>query len=463
MNLRDYQSDGIDKMRHYLRKHRAVMYQLSTGGGKTVMFAFIAKNAAAKGKRVLILVHRRELIKQTCRTLTECGVEHGVIANGWAPNRSALVQVASVQSLATRDVPTPDIIVADEAHHGTARTWMDVMQRFPHARVLGFSATPCRLSGAGLGTFFEHLICGPQIGWLIKQGYLTQPKVYSIPIADFSGARVQAGDYVRKDLDALTNNRDVIGKAVDHYSKFAPGEPAIVFCNSVDHAERVAEMYRAEGYRAASVDGKMDTDIRDRRIEALDTGDLDVLTSCDLIGEGLDIRRVRVVQELRKTKSLMLYLQWIGRGLRTYEGKPDTIVLDHVGNYAVHGLPDMDRVWSLDKGVKEDNIVELQHCPQCSAIVFKPIVCPHCGYEFALPDPIEAEIAAEVDGLLERIHPEDVNTLWEKAKASGTLESYHAWGQAKAKLKGEKYKAGTGYFAFKNNLKNRSRKVPNAC
>lgn len=455
MILRDYQQELVDRARHALRHHNRVIVQLATGGGKTPTFSAIAKQAVEKGNRVLILAHRRELIKQASNKLNESEVEHGIIQAGVPPKRSAWVQVASIQSLANRDTPEPALIIPDEGHHSTSPTWLALLNRWPNARVLAFSATPIRMTGAGLGTVFDHLICGPQVSWLIERGYLSPFEYYSIPIVDTSSLHVRAGDYMKEEVEVLVNNKAVVGNAVEHYRKHLDGKPTIVFCSSVAHAEAVAEAYREAGYRAASVDGKMDQDVRDRRIAGIGNGDLQLLTSCDLINEGLDVPGVVGIQQLRPSQSLALVMQQWGRGSRVFEGKKAAIILDHVGNYRKHGLPDMPRTWRLDKGVKADEDIDIKHCPQCSAVVISPRACPYCGFEFELPDPTEAALMEEVDGILQRITPEDVNALWERAKKDGTMKSYHDWGRAKARLNGEKYKPGTGYFAFKNARRNR--------
>jgi DNA repair protein RadD len=349
--LRDYQLDDVAKLRDAFRQHRRVLYCLPTGGGKTVVFAWISEAVAAKGKRVLILEHRRELVAQASAKLTDAGVPHGIIDAGLQGVSRHPVNVASVMTLRRRldhyrDFP-PDLVVVDEAHHAVAGSWDEILATFPLARILGVTATPERLDGKGLMTHFDTLVLGPTVRELIEAGYLANYIAYRRPgrALDLSGVRTIGGDYDQRQLSKLMSNAKLVGDALEHYGRHAGGKPAIAFCCTVDHAEAVAETFRAEGLRAYSVDGTMGGDERAARIGGLADGRTEVLTSCMLVSEGLDIPGVGAAILLRPTQSLALYLQQVGRTLRPKKDGGDAILLDHAGLMDRHGMPCDERGW----------------------------------------------------------------------------------------------------------------------
>lgn len=387
MILRPYQSEIIAKIKHaYASGAKAPLLVLPTGGGKTVIFAHICRTLLASGKRALVLVHRRELIKQASDKLAAIGVQHGIIAPGYTTTRDA-IQVASVQTLARRLERHArdcfDIVIIDEAHHAVAGTWERVLRRFRSARFLGVTATPERLDRRGLRGTFDTLIAGPNIRELIDLGFLVPAEVYAPPeMFDTSKLPKRRGDWTTQDLDSLLDAPRIFGCAIEHYGRLCPGQPAIAFCVSVKTATLVAQQFRAAGWRAVAVDGSMPAQERDRALAGLANGSVHVVTSCDLISEGLDVPAVGAVILLRPTQSLALYLQQVGRGLRPAPGKTRLIVLDHAGNALRHGLPDAPREWTLD-GAKP-SAPNVKQCPKCFA-VHKPMpFCPHCGYRYAV-------------------------------------------------------------------------------
>lgn len=418
IDLRDYQAEIVTAIRQaYGQGCKAPLLVAPTGSGKTVLFSFIAWQAAMKGNRTLILVHRQELLSQTSRTLARFDVEHGLIAPG-ATLTDDLVQIASVQTLVRRlDRLTwqPTLIVVDEAHHTTADTGHGrILAHFDGAKVLGVTATPERLDGKGLGVaaggYFDTLVMGPTVGALVEQGYLSRPVVYAPKTQlDLSGIRTLAGDYDRGALAALMDKPAIHGDAVSHYRRHCDGAPSIAFTVSVAHAEHVAEAFRQAGYQAASIDGTLDDRTRRQRIEDLGSGRLHVLTSCELIGEGVDVPIVGGAILLRPTQSLALCLQQIGRALRPADNKARAVILDCVGNVLRHGHPLEDRAWSLDakprrqrKGGKPEGEERVKVCPDCAAIHSPAPSCPECGHAYP-----QARQVEQVDGDLTEIAPDD--------------------------------------------------------
>lgn len=386
LTLRPYQAQAIDDLRRaYRAGARAPLLVLPTGGGKTHIFSAVTQGAAAKGSRVLILVHRRELIRQASRKLDQLGVAHGIIAAGF-PASDALVQVASVQTLARRAISwQPSLIVIDEAHHAVAGSWAQIIARWPDALRLGVTATPMRKDGRGLGAAFDLLVTGPAVSQLVADGFLTASRIFAPPVqADFSALRARAGDYTPEDAAAVMDRPTITGDAIAHYRRHADGQPAIAFCCTVAHAEAVATNFRAAGYRAEAILGSHHAEHRDQLISDLASGALQILVSVDVVSEGTDIPVVAAAILLRPTQSEALYLQQVGRVLRPAEGKSHALILDHCGNVLRHGFPDDHRDYGLDDRRRRmarsgPPAPAVRQCPECFA-AFKPQpFCPVCG------------------------------------------------------------------------------------
>ena len=388
--LRPYQDEMTDNLRAELRTRRTTCAVLATGGGKTVIFAGITASASAKNKSVWIGVHREELVEQTSNKLTDFGVPHGVIQGG-RPEVNALVQIVMVQSVKSRmhRLTMPDLFIIDECHHAPSKSYGSILSCLPPAsKVIGFTATPERLDGKGLGNHFESMVQGPPIQELINLGYLVPPVVYAPPGVDTSKLHTQAGDFVRREAAELMDRAQITGDIIQHYRKYAAGTAAVAFCVSIEHAEHVAEEFNQAGIPSISIDGTLSKEERRSRLAAFKDGTIQVLTSCDLISEGFDLPRIETCILLRPTRSLSLFLQQVGRSLRTDEehGKERAVILDHVGNTARFGLPDLTRRWCLEgrkereKQEQEEVVLKVKTCADCFC-VYQGSKCPACGKE----------------------------------------------------------------------------------
>jgi superfamily II DNA or RNA helicase len=340
----------------------------------TVTFSYIVSQARRKGKRVVVVAHRIEIIRQISAALTRQGVVHGIIAPGHTPTAD-LVQVAMVQTLVNRldRMPEPDLLVVDEAHHTVAGSWQKVTAAWAAALQLGVTATPERLDGRGLGGSFDQMVMGPNPRDLIDMGSLADFTYLAPPSElDLSEVHSRGGDYALDELAAAMERSTILGDAVEHYGKYLGGKPAIAFCISIAHAEAVAARFRAAGWRAASIDGTMGKRERESILASLEGGRLDVLTTADLVSEGFDVPAVQGALLLRPTKSLALFLQQVGRALRPKKDGSKAIILDHVGNCHRHGLPDWTRDWTLDGKVKRPKAAPVAVCSLC----FKTLAAP---------------------------------------------------------------------------------------
>jgi len=413
MQLRPYQNRAIGDLRHAYRSgSRSPLLCLPTGGGKTVIFTAIAQATAAKGINVLILVHRRELLRQASAKLSDVGLQHGIIAAGM-PTTDHSVRVASVQTLVRRLSRIdwqPGLIIIDEAHHAVAGSWDRVLSHWPTAYRLGVSATPCRLDGRGLGNAFDALVLGPSVADLTCQGFLADAHIYAPPvIADLGKLHTRAGDYATDEAADAMDRPTVTGDAVSHYQRLATGRPAIAFCCNTKHAASVARQFQAAGIKAATLLGTNKPEERDQLVADLASGRLQVLVSVDVVSEGFDCPGASVAILLRPTKSESLYLQQVGRVLRPKPDGSKALILDHVGNVMRHDFPDAHRAWSLADGLRRNRATSaaptVRTCPSCYA-AFKPQpVCPVCGADCA---PKAKRGMAQVDGELQELRRESV-------------------------------------------------------
>jgi DNA repair protein RadD len=309
-------------------------------------------SAAALGNRVLILGHRQEIVDQISDALTKLGVKHGMIVAGHPEKPKFKVQLASVATLVRHlDLLHSKIrlVIVDECHHVIADTWGEILGTTYDAHVLGVTATPERLDGWGLSKVFDSMVIGPTTRELIEAGYLSKFVAYAPGgTLDLSSVRTRMGDYVVDQLAKVMSKEEIIRCAIEDYTRLCPGAPAIVFCVDVAHSQLVAKQFIAAGYKAAHVDGTTPKDMRRGLIRALGAGELQVLTNCGLISEGLDVPSVVAAILLRPTQSLALYLQQVGRVLRPAPNKERAYILDHSGNTYRFGLADTPRTWSLE-------------------------------------------------------------------------------------------------------------------
>lgn len=444
MQLRDYQKNLITQIGNGLREHKSVCLQLPTGAGKTVIFSFIVKAFSDMGKRSLVLVHRRELVKQTVRTLKEVGCNVGVIASGMDSNPQALVQVASVQTLIRRlDIITePYIIIADECHHVPAGSWASIHNTFSSFR-LGVSASPARLDSKGLNDFYKSLINGPTIKQLTAMGFLCPYKLYAPKNnLDLTGIKTVMGDYEKTALEEAVMRPSVTGCVVSEYLKRANGKRAIMFAASIKHSKELVTQLQSAGVRAMHLDADSDKELRDNALDLLSSGDIDVVSNVGLFSEGLDIKAVECVIDASPTQSLVNYMQRVGRALRPFEGKQHAIILDLAGNCYRHGMPDQDREWSLQgiekkKRGKNKDEPSVKICEKCfAACESTNTVCPECGFVF----PIQHRQIEEREGELDEITKIEIKkkkkleqaqcSTYEELVALGTKRGYsnpHGW------------------------------------
>lgn len=410
LQLRDYQRELVDKCREAFRAgHRSIILQMPTGSGKTPCAGAVAQGLAANGLSLLALVHRQELVGQFALNLDRAGLggRYGIIASGRAPSPWAPFQVGSIPTIYRRrfmpDVIDlkPHMVVVDEAHHVRAGTWDAVLALFPNALLLGLTATPARLDGkplGGRGGRFQHLIEGPSIQWLVAHGWSAPITLkYAGRGILTRGVKKTAGDYNRRDLGERVNHRAVVAP-VAAFEKHAADRRAIFFGVNRQDSERVANLFRERGIKAAHVDGKTPTDTRERIIDEFREGHLQVLCNVDIVSEGTDIPMCDCILMGLPTKSVVRYLQAAGRGVRVDHGR-DCVFIDLVGNVWRHGAPDIDRHWRIDGAEPEESEkaaetrVTMRVCVHCATVYpGSRGACPSCGREQPLEIPKHLDV-----------------------------------------------------------------------
>lgn len=362
--LRQYQSDLLSKIHTSWRAgSRRIMVQSPTGSGKTVLMGHIAKKVSCRGKRVLILAHRQELIEQAADKVgTISGLPVGIVKAGYEPNYSHSIQVASVQSLVNRiDLLSKiDLIIVDEAHHSPATTYRRILAAYPEAYILGVTATPYRLNGTSFRELYDELVCGMSIAELIDCGFLSKYRMFADAKPMITkGAKIKHGDYAVADIARLNNARFLGTNLVESYRRYANGLRCLVFALNIQHSIEIVASYNAAGVTAIHLDGKTPQVDRAEALKQFALGRVRVISNCQLFDEGFDLPALEAVQLAVPTQSLSRYLQMVGRAMRPAEGKENAIIIDHTDNWQIHGLPDAERIWTLDGVRDRDETKEL--------------------------------------------------------------------------------------------------------
>jgi superfamily II DNA or RNA helicase len=401
--LRPRQIKAIDDVRAaYRAGFRAPLLCAATGFGKTHTAAEIIKSAIDRGNDVWFLAHLREILDDTARRLQQAEIPHGFIMAGMPRNPYKPVQIVSVQTAVRRPVVRkPGLIIVDECHLAVAETYRQVLAAAGNPPILGLTGTPCRLDGRGLGELFDTIIPTCSTGDLIAEGLLAPIRYYAPTKPDLAGVRSRGGDFALDQLAEAVDRPSIIGDAVAHYRKYAHGRRAVAFCVNIAHAEHTAAAFAAAGYRAVAISGKSTREERTAALTGLRQGTLDIVCNCALWVAGVDCPEIGCVILLRPTKSLTMYLQSVGRGLRIAPGKPDLIVLDHASCVFTHGLPQDPREWTLDAKPKRKGSTDapaVRECPECFACHEPAPVCPACGHVYQRET--VATGPAQVDGEL---------------------------------------------------------------
>lgn len=505
--LRPYQAELKAKIDvHWLLHPRDnICMQLATGGGKTRIIAAIVHEHVGAA---ICIAHRNELVGQLSMALAQCGVRHRIIADEKVRTLiirnqieklgthfcydAATVAVAGAQTLlgkrAAREhgewFSQVTLQVHDEGHHVLAdNTWGKAAGLFPNARLLGPTATPERSDGKGLGRhadgLYDVLIQGPSMGDLIRMGYLTPYRIFTVP-GDFRRENLEtsksSGDFTVKSVKAETKRSTITGDVVESYKRFIPGKTSFTFAVDLETAATIANNFKAGGVPAEVLTGETDVGKRTKTLNAFERREILNIVNCQLFGEGTDVPNLDAVSMTAATESFPKYAQEFGRPLRlsiedsiyrhweTYtdeqrrafiaaSDKPFAYIIDHVSNVKRHGLPDARTRWSLDRrerggGKRPDDVMPTLTCGACaSEYEAHHPACPYCQDK---PIPAARSAPKFVDGdlyeldaeTLERMrnevqHANDAPTIPFGASgmiAAGIQNKHHEKMQARARL-----------------------------
>lgn len=380
--LRSYQQETIDKVYQSMRSgHRRIVVQQPPRTGKTVIMAEIARKTTAKGNRVMFIIHRKEVLEQAIETFKLQGVDMNLTTMGM------------VQTLTRRinQLDKPQLILVDEAHHALAKSYLNILDAFPNAYVLYFTATPIRTGHDQLDQIADDIVTGKSIGWLTKHHFLAPFHYYGLGDIDRSKLRKSNGDYSSESMDQAISH-EIYGHIVEQYQRLAKGKQAVVYCHSIESAKKITQQFEQAGITAAEVDGNTEVALRDELVQQFRDQKLTILVNVNLFTEGVDLPNVDCVIMARPTSSLALYLQFSMRCLNPREGKT-AIIIDHVDNFLTFGLPNNDRNWSeaivtKDKRKAKSSIENgpaIAQCNYCFGTFYRDQIvndcCPLCGHE----------------------------------------------------------------------------------
>jgi len=402
MKLRDYQESAIQKLRASMAAgKKAVILQASCGAGKTLISADIAKRAIEKDKKVLFLVNRRDLVKQTLQKYQDYGLDPGVIMAGFDSELSKPIQIASLQTYGRRlnfDDPlynswfhAADLVIYDEAHSCNAKTYRKIIELYKEGSYLvGLSATPMRGDGTGLGEVFDDIVQCIPTAELIERGFLVPMTYYAPSKPDLDKIRTVAGDYDKKELGKRVDQPKLVGDIFDNWARLAGERQTIVFATNVKHSKHIRDHFRARGINIEHVDAHTNDETREQVYYDFENGNVQVLTNVGIATEGSDLPWASCIVIARPTKVLGRWIQMAGRGARPYNGKYDCILLDHAGCVEAHGFIEDDIEWSLEgkkpaarKTKRKEKQKKPLTCDECMYVFFGR-KCPQCGTE--VPD-----------------------------------------------------------------------------
>lgn len=365
ITLRDYQQLAKEDIFDKWNLIDNILYQMPTGTGKTRLFTSIIRDINIWGLRhninfrILIIAHRSELIEQSSRSLDKYRIKHGVLAGTMKDKRdlTQAIQVASIQTIThpanqcmIEDLKF-DFIIIDEAHHAVASSYQKLWEFCPDAKKLGVTATPWRMNNSGFAQIFDAYIPSMSIKEFIQKGWLATYQYYSIPISSELIKSIDSirefdieGDYKNSALAEVCDTLKIRAQLYDSYAKNALGKKGIIYSISREHSEHICSQYQSHGVLIENIDSKTPAKVREAVINAFKNGEIDIIVNVDIFSEGFDCPDIEFIQLARPTKSLVKYIQQVGRGLRK-NGDKRCIILDNVGMYSSFGLPDEERDW----------------------------------------------------------------------------------------------------------------------
>lgn len=409
--LREYQTGAIESLRMARRQgdSRLMLYS-PTGSGKTEIGMAVIKSAIEKGRRVVFLCNRIQLVSQTSKRFLRSGIRHGIMQGQNTHSIDRQVVIASIKTVARRGMPDCDLIVIDEAH-GVAgsREYREVLFKLSAVPVIGLTATPFA-KGLGKhydelgGALFETLVKATTISDLIDQGYLVDCEIYAPSEPDMSGVKQTRNafgemDWSDMDVGKAADTPKLVGDIVDHWLRLANDTPTVCFASNIAHSKHIVESFRAAGVSAEHIDCYTDEDERTAILQRVESGETRIISNVGILTEGWDFPACKTLILARPTKSMIRYIQMIGRVLRPHESKEFALVLDHSGTVSRLGFPTQDFDLELDDGKpksaskakdREEPLPKV--CPECKFVKPpKAPFCPRCGHKSVAVSEVTSE------------------------------------------------------------------------
>ncbi len=360
--LRPYQQQMKEEVYSLWDKMDNLMIQMPTGTGKTIVFTSVVRDIQRWCKvhspesKILIVAHRKELIMQASAKLKD--IPHGIIMSGTKQEMYHMVQVASIQTfMSCRNYETMrhyrfDFIIIDEAHHSIASGYQKLWEMYPHSKKLGVTATPWRMNHCGFRTLFSEIVISKPIEWFVNEHYLSNYDYISIRRNTETQKAVNSidrygvdGDYLEAELSNVFDCDHIRAELYKSYKKFAEGKKGIIYAIDRRHAANIQDLYASHGVSIRMIDGTTPAEERKDIIEDFKAGIIRVIVNVNIFSEGFDCPDIEFIQLARPTRSLTMYLQQVGRGLRISEGKKKSLILDNVGLYNRFGTPMANRHW----------------------------------------------------------------------------------------------------------------------
>ncbi|MEA3307493.1 MAG: DEAD/DEAH box helicase [Elusimicrobiota bacterium] len=443
MELRNYQVEAIEKARNSIRSgHKRIIIQANTGAGKTIIAGAIISSALEKGKKVIFLVHFRQLAYQAMERFQDFGIsdEIGIIMANEDPHLDRPVQIVSVQTYGRRlkldDLKhnqwfkNADIVFYDEAHSSIAKTRKAILNLYKdNAIIIGLTATPARADGRPLSEIYDDIVCCSNIKELTSLGHLV-PAIYygATELPDLNNIPTVAGDYNQKVLGKRVNKEKLVGDILENWLRIASDRQTVVFATNVKHSKYIQTVFSRHGISIEHIDAHTPEEDRKYILKRFKAGDVQVVTNVGVFCEGADFPWASCVVLAKPSKSFTRFIQMAGRGIRPYPNKDNCILIDHAGLVQRHGFLDEDVSWSLDGKEKAWNKKKPQKknkppltCDQCQYI-FKGKVCPKCGYEVKNYGKKIEVLEAELQEITRGGKVKKTFTMDDKRKFYGQLE-----------------------------------------
>lgn len=455
--LYPHQEVFMDKIRALLKKFKRIVMVAPTGYGKSTLITEMFKGIYERGHDAWFVIHRVELREQVEKILQKANIPYGLIIAGTKYDPTKKIQICMAMTLVNRIgmMKKPKLVFLDEAHISCSNTYKKILAQLPDSYIIGGTATPRRTDRRPMRELYQEMICSEDTHWLIENGYLSKYKLYRPSVIDISGVHMQGGDYNKKELATALDKSTITGDALEHYIKLAKGKKFIIFDYSVEASHDTAKLFTDAGFPCEHVDGETPKEQRKLALERFRNGDLAGLSNYGLFCEGVDIPDIECVIQKRPTKSIIIWRQSVGRGLRKTHDDKCLIILDHAGNSLEHGLPDASVEWSLDgRAKKSESVPPTRTCGNCFVVMSISVsLCPECGYQNPTNsrkmsvDYKEGELV-EAEQVHAPLEPPTYPEIW--FKGAFTLREHKAIAEKHGK------KPGWGWYVWKDRKKRKA-------